>query len=153
MEETVVKIISFIQKNSFVSVGFIMPLLLMEVVHVCRCFSIQFSPASSFNCSMILMTMKEAPQGAETGKGRRRGTGTEREIVRETGTETKIGAVVGIKIGIGTVIVTTEITETRKEVIEGNVIVAEMMIMNVTVVESMIGDNSQSHFPVIFFPC
>jgi len=95
---------------------------------------------------MILMIMKEAPQGAETRKGRR-GTGTEKEIVRERGTETKIGVAVGIRIGIGTVIVTTE---TGKEVKGGNVIVAEIMIMNDTVVEIMIGNKWQSYFPVIF---
>ena len=97
---------------------------------------------------MILVTMKEAPQGAETGEGRRRGTKI--EIEREIGTETMIGVSVGIRIEIGTVIVTTKITETGKEVIGGNAIAAEMMIMNDTVAEIVIG-NRQSPFPVIFF--
>lgn len=46
--------------------------------------------------SMILVTMKEGPQGAETANGRMKctrmkGTRTEREIVRETRTQVKPG--------------------------------------------------------------
>lgn len=91
---------------------------------------------------MILVTMKEGHQRAETGIGRRKGTGIEIKIVRGKGIETGTGK----GIGTGTVIVITEITETGKEVREGNVTAAEMMIPSSTVAETVIGEDTAISF-------
>lgn len=103
-------------------------------------FDVEPSFVPLFDCSMIHMTMKEGRQGAETGTGRRAGTGIEREIVRRRKTETKRGTTKGI--GTGTMITITETTETGKEEIEGNGIAVVMMILTITVAEIVIGKDT-----------
>lgn len=74
--------------------------------------------------------MKEGPQRAETGKGRKKEIGIEIPAVTE----------IGIEVEMGIVTVITEITSTGKGVRGDTDITTEMMtITGVTMAESMIG--------------